>query len=101
MRKWMILSACCIALAAAFTYGAAELRKTQNLAVFTDPQSTVWFFSEWDYMSAVQRSTGSGVGSSSTVYVTWPYYDRYYGMYFYDYTLGRYYSIMYTYWAMI
>jgi hypothetical protein len=101
MKKWIILTACCVALAAAFTYGAAEFRTSQNLTVFTSSPSTVWFFAEWDYTDSVERSTGSGVGNTTTVLVNWPYYNRYYGMYFYDYGIGRFYSILYSYWAPI
>lgn len=96
MRRSCLWLAGVLAAVAMFAQGAVYFQSIQQLRINTGTPSLTWYFQQIDYATGAKVTETSGVGSSSLVTIYWSYTDRFYGLAFYDYSLGRFFSIMYT-----
>jgi hypothetical protein len=98
MKKLVLLAVCCAALCmvGGLAKGGVEFDLSQQMLVWTSSPSVAWAYAEWSYGSNSYVNLGSGVGGGGQVAWSNPYYNTWYAAYFYDYSLGRFYSIMYS-----
>jgi hypothetical protein len=81
--------------------GGVEFRLTQQMEVWASSSYVAWAYAEWSFGSSSYENLASGVGSGGHVTWSMPYYNTWYASYFYDYSIGNFWSLMFSKWNRV